>query len=182
MFGTGNIKGGYSGGLRRSSNDGKGFEGDGKNSEGRLSGSPQRSSDDPGSQVAGGARGNGAQGGPQAAAALAPLHIAENAPPKNKPVTLVYGGGFNRTHEGHSTALLDSYNQLTKAGYTVDRVVVAPTSDRLLAGKVDPIDHLSLRPCEGGACPDAERDQRRSCRNGDALLRGRPSPYSEQIR
>lgn len=93
--------------------------------------------------MAGGARGNGAQGGPQTSASLAPLHIAENAPPKNKAVTLVYGGGFNPTHEGHSTALVDSYNQLTNAGYTVDRIVVAPTSDRLLAEKVNPVDHIS---------------------------------------
>jgi hypothetical protein len=94
--------------------------------------------------VAGGAGEAGTRSGPRTATPLAPLYVADNAPPADKPVTLIYGGGFNPAHEGHATALQDSYDQLTKAGYKVARIIVAPTSDKLLADKVDPIDHLRI--------------------------------------
>ena len=68
--------------------------------------------------------------------APAGLHIADNAPPKDKPVTLIYGGAFNPAHEGHIAAVQEAHDQLTNAGYTVDRILVAPTADKLLANKL----------------------------------------------
>lgn len=66
---------------------------------------------------------------------VAPLHLAENAPPKDKPVTLIYGGAFSPAHEGHIAAVQAAHDQLTSAGYKVDRILVAPTADKLLAKK-----------------------------------------------
>lgn len=64
------------------------------------------------------------------------LNITKNAPPKGRPVVLVYGGAFNPPHEGHTqSALQTAQRTLASAGYTVDRSIVVPTADKLLAGK-----------------------------------------------
>lgn len=64
------------------------------------------------------------------------LNITESAPPKGKPVILVYGGAFNPPHEGHvNDALGAAQVALARGGYTVDRAIVVPTADKLLASK-----------------------------------------------
>jgi hypothetical protein len=72
------------------------------------------------------------------------LHLADNAPPKNKPVILVQGGGYNPAHDGHVAAMQSAHDLLTGAGYTVDGHVVAPTADKLLAKKLGSDDRLSV--------------------------------------
>ena len=73
------------------------------------------------------------------------LNGVVNPPPKDKPVILMYGGGFNPAHSGHAGALQDAYNELAGAGYKVDRSIVVPTADKLLANKLAPQDRLSLQ-------------------------------------
>lgn len=63
------------------------------------------------------------------------VHSA-TAPPKDKPVTLVFGGSFNPPHEGHVKAVEDAVAMLEQDGYTVAHVVVAPTADKLLKNKL----------------------------------------------
>lgn len=75
-------------------------------------------------------------GAAHAAKAGGGLNITASAPPKDKPVILVYGGAFNPPHEGHANgALVPAQEALTASGYKVDRVIVAPTADKLLASK-----------------------------------------------
>jgi hypothetical protein len=72
------------------------------------------------------------------------LNITETAPPRDRPVVLMYGGGFNPPHEGHVGALADAHRALTGSGYRVDGSIVVPTADKLLANKLAPEDRLSL--------------------------------------
>jgi hypothetical protein len=72
------------------------------------------------------------------------LNITETAPPRDRPVVLMYGGGFNPPHEGHVGALADAHRALTSSGYKVDASIVVPTADKLLANKLAPEDRLSL--------------------------------------
>lgn len=70
------------------------------------------------------------------------LNVTNSAPPRDKPVMLMYGGAFNPPHEGHVEALRDAHNTLAGAGYQVGGSIVAPTADKLLAKKLPP-DHPS---------------------------------------
>lgn len=63
------------------------------------------------------------------------LNITQSAPPKDKPVILMYGGAFNPPHSGHVGALQDAQHELAAAGYKVGGSVVVPTADKLLAKK-----------------------------------------------
>ena len=63
------------------------------------------------------------------------LTVADSAPGADRPLMLVYGGGFNPPHQGHVGALRSAYDALAGAGYTVGGSVVAPTADKLLAKK-----------------------------------------------
>lgn len=73
------------------------------------------------------------------------LNVTDSAPPKGKPVILVYGGAFNPPHEGHANgALKAAHDALASGGYTVAGSIVAPTADKLLADKLGPADRLSL--------------------------------------
>lgn len=76
---------------------------------------------------------------------LATLNFGPTAPPKDRPVVLLYGGAFNPVHQGHVDALKNAYQTLADAGYRIDRSVVAPTADKLLAHKLGPRDRLSLQ-------------------------------------
>ena len=83
----------------------------------------------------------------QKTSAAAPgLNITDSAPGADRPLMLVYGGGFNPPHQGHVGALRSAYDVLTRAGYTVDGSIVAPTADKLLAKKqMDEAHRLGLR-------------------------------------
>lgn len=64
------------------------------------------------------------------------LNVTDSAPPKGRPVVLVYGGAFNPPHQGHTKSALEAAQRtLASAGYTVDRSIVVPTADKLLASK-----------------------------------------------
>lgn len=63
------------------------------------------------------------------------LNVTQSAPPKDKPVVLMYGGAFNPPHQGHVGALSDAHKALSEAGYKVDGSIVVPTADKLLAKK-----------------------------------------------
>lgn len=76
------------------------------------------------------------QGKPASKPKAGALHVTGSAPPKGKPVILVYGGAFNPPHEGHvNDALKSATDAMTSAGYTVSRSIVVPTADKLLASK-----------------------------------------------
>ena len=72
---------------------------------------------------------------PQVAPLPPELTVADSAPGADRPLMLVYGGGFNPPHQGHVGALRSAYDALAKAGYKVDGSIVAPTADKLLAKK-----------------------------------------------
>lgn len=57
-------------------------------------------------------------------------------PPKSVPIVLVYGGSFNPPHAGHVAAVKESIGLLEREGYTVAKVVVSPTPDKLLRAKL----------------------------------------------
>ena len=74
------------------------------------------------------------------------LNVADSAPPSDRPIMLSYGGAFNPPHQGHVQALQDAQDALSGAGYNVAGTVVAPTADKLLAGKeMDPAHRLNLQ-------------------------------------
>lgn len=59
-----------------------------------------------------------------------------NAPPKDKPIVLVYGGAFNPPHRMHVTIAKRARAMMEALGYEVAQVVVAPTPDKLLGAKL----------------------------------------------
>lgn len=61
---------------------------------------------------------------------------SDSMPPKGKPITLVYGGAFNPPHAGHVAAAREALRLLRAEGYTVTKVVVSPTPDKLLRAKL----------------------------------------------
>ena len=73
------------------------------------------------------------------------LLLGPTAPPKDTPLTVVFGGSFNPPHEGHVQAVKDAVDMLRAAGYDVQKVVVAPTADKLLTKKLGermyPLEH-----------------------------------------
>lgn len=64
------------------------------------------------------------------------LILAPEAPSKDKPIALVFGGSFNPSHTGHAGAAVDAARLLTEAGYKVGKVIVAPTADKLIKVKL----------------------------------------------
>jgi len=57
-------------------------------------------------------------------------------PPLDTPLTVVFGGSFNPIHEGHAQAIRNAVSFLKTKGYSVSRVVIAPTPDKLLKDKL----------------------------------------------
>ena len=57
-------------------------------------------------------------------------------PPKDKPLTLVFGGSLNPPHLGHVKIVKEAIAHAEAQGYTVAKVVVAPTAARLLHAKL----------------------------------------------
>jgi predicted RNA methylase/2'-5' RNA ligase len=58
-------------------------------------------------------------------------------PPKDKPVTLIYGGSFSPFHTGHlDVAARKAREYMESQGYKVAKVVVAPSADKLLRAKL----------------------------------------------
>lgn len=73
---------------------------------------------------------------PGAGPAHDPKAIPGQPPPKDKPITMVYGGSFSPAHTGHVQALNDAKKHLEDQGYTVHKVVAAPSADKLLRKKL----------------------------------------------
>jgi ABC-type ATPase involved in cell division len=65
-----------------------------------------------------------------------PSPVAE--PPRDRPVTLVFGGSFSPFHKEHTNVALDAKKYLEAQGYTVAKVILAPSADKLLAAKLGP--------------------------------------------
>jgi hypothetical protein len=57
---------------------------------------------------------------------------------------LLVGGGVNPPHLGHVAAAQDALQQARAAGYNVDGIMVAPTSDKLLAKKLPVADRVPV--------------------------------------
>lgn len=57
-------------------------------------------------------------------------------PPTNKPVTLVFGGSFSPFHTAHLGAIKDAKAWMERNGYKVGRIVISPSSDKLLRDKL----------------------------------------------
>lgn len=72
----------------------------------------------------------------------ASLVDSPTAPPKDNPVTVVFGGSFNPPHVGHVWAANEAVQLLHDSGYNVTNLIVAPTADKLIKDKLP--DRLSL--------------------------------------
>lgn len=64
------------------------------------------------------------------------LKIGPNAPSKDKPIVMVFGGSFNPMHLGHVGATKDAIRMMREAGYDVKKAIIAPSAERLLAKKL----------------------------------------------
>ena len=81
------------------------------------------------------AAGAGAGGAGPAEQAVKGKPPFEGAPPMDRPVTLIFGGSFNPVHSGHIGSVLAARAQMEAWGYTVERVVITPSPERLMAAK-----------------------------------------------
>jgi hypothetical protein len=100
------------------------------------------------------------------------LTLAENAPPKDKPIVLVFGGSFNPPHMGHIRAAQHAVELMRKAGYDIDRAIFAPTADKLVQKKLG-----------AGALSLDERVElvRLSAQGTDFEVSGEPAREAEKI-
>lgn len=57
-------------------------------------------------------------------------------PPKDKPITLVFGGSFSPIHKGHVASVEAAKKHLEDEGYKVSHVIVSPSPDKLLRAKL----------------------------------------------
>jgi cytidyltransferase-like protein len=74
------------------------------------------------------------------------LILAPNAPAKDKPIVLVFGGSFNPIHLGHVAAAQNAMRLIRESGYKVEKVILSPAADKLVVKKLG-----------SGAYPLAER-------------------------
>lgn len=65
------------------------------------------------------------------------LDSVGKAPPKDKPITLVFGGSYSPIHTGHIDAALAAVKAAEAQGYTVERILIAPSPDTLLKAKAE---------------------------------------------
>jgi hypothetical protein len=58
-------------------------------------------------------------------------------PPKDKPLTLIFGGSYSPLHTGHIDAAFAAVKHAESQGYTVERIILAPVADSLLQTKTE---------------------------------------------
>lgn len=67
---------------------------------------------------------------------LLAMQEMEHAPPKDKPVILLFGGTLNPVHSGHAAIPLIGKKMLEYAGYRVDKVIVSPVQQGRIVQKM----------------------------------------------